>query len=517
MKGTNAQRVAKNTGYLFIRTFLVFLVTLYTSRVILRILGFEDFGLYNVVGSVVVFFSFLQAALNNATYRYLAYELGTGSVERLRHVYAMAINSHLLLALFLFVVLEIGGVWFLNNRLEVAPNRLEAANWVFQFSLFTFCFSIVRTPFNSNIIAHEHMNFYALVSIVEVFLRLGIVFMLVLSPLDKLVTYGALLMLVSIVMLITYMVYCHVTFNDCQYLRHWDSGLLRQFLAYSGWSLSVNMADTTTHQCMSIFFFNILGAVANAALGIANQVIGALNQFLHTFTQAFNPQIIKSYAAGRHDVFMRMIFTTSKISYYLLLLLTVPVVANISFILHLWLGDYPESTPYFVELIMVYSLIDAFQAPLWTSVHATGNIKVHQILMASIKILAIPAIYVALKLGYSGNMALAIWALLNLCCAVVRTLYLKRLIHLDVMDYLREVVVRIIVVTAIAVPVSCITSSWLGSCWLSFICSSLISILSITLMVYAYGLNQQERQLLKTMPVINKLLKNRIFESLCNK
>jgi len=268
---------------------------------------------------------------------------------------------------------------------------------------------------------------------------------------------------------------------------------------------------------MSIFFFNILGAVANAALGIANQVIGALNQFLHTFTQAFNPQIIKSYAAGRHDVFMRMIFTTSKISYYLLLLLTVPVVANISFILHLWLGDYPESTPYFVELIMVYSLIDAFQAPLWTSVHATGNIKVHQILMASIKILAIPAIYVALKLGYSGNMALAIWALLNLCCAVVRTLYLKRLIHLDVMDYLREVVVRIIVVTAIAVPVSCITSSWLGSCWLSFICSSLISILSITLMVYAYGLNQQERQLLKTMPVINKLLKNRIFESLCNK
>lgn len=506
MADTNAQRVAKNTGYLFVRTFLVLVVTLYTSRVILRTLGFEDFGLYNVVGSVVVFFSFLQAALNNATYRYLAYELGVGNSGRLRQVYAMAINSHILLAIFLLLLLEIGGVWFVNNRLNVAPDRLEAANWVFQFSLLTFCFSVIRTPFNSNIIAHEHMNFYALVSIVEVFLKLGIVFMLVWSPIDKLITYGALLCAVSFVMLITYMAYCHITFKDCRYLRYWDSGLLRKFLAYSGWSLSVNMADTTTQQCMSIFFFNILGSVANAALGIANQVIGALNQFLHTFTHAFNPQIIKNYAAGRYDTFMRMIFTTSKISYYLLLLLAVPVVVNIHFILHLWLGEYPDMTPFFVGVIIIYALIDAFQAPLWTSVHATGNIKVHQILMASIKILAIPAIYIALKLGYSGNVALAIWAFLNFCCAVVRTLYLRHLINLDVVAYIREVFARIIIVTAVSVPISVLISSWLGQNWVGFIVSSTVSTLLILLMVYILGLDRQERELIKSLPVLNKLL-----------
>lgn len=506
-KETNAQRVAKNTGYLFIRTFLVLLVTLYTSRVVLRTLGFEDFGLYNVVGSVVVFFSFLQTALNNATYRYLAYELGTGNEEKLKQVYAMAINSHVLLALLLFILLEVGGVWFLNNRLNVPTDRLGAANWVFQFSLLTFCFNVIRTPFNSNIIAHEHMNFYALVSIIEVLLRLGIVFMLMWSPVDKLVTYGALLTIVAFVMLIVYVAYCHVTFKDCRYMRYWDMGLMRQFMAYSGWSLSVNVADTTTYQCMSIFFFNILGAVSNAALGIANQVISALNQFLHTFTQAFNPQIIKSYAAGRLDTFMRMIFTTSKISYFLLLLLAVPVVVNIRFILSLWLGEYPEMTPYFVEIIIIYALVDAFQAPLWQAVHATGNIRTHQILMASIKILAIPSIYIALKLGYSGKMALVIWALLNLCCAIVRTLYLRRLIHLDVKAYLNEVVLRIGIVTILVVPASYLISSWLGQNWLGFICSSLVAFVLTCGVCYGYGLSPMERNLLKTMPIINKILK----------
>lgn len=507
MVESNAQRVAKNTGYLFIRTFLVLLVTLYTSRVILQNLGFDDFGLYNVVGSVVIFFGFLQTALNNATYRYLAFELGTGNGEKLRQVYAMAVNSHILLALSLFIILEIGGVWFVNNKLNVAPDRLDAANWLFQFSLLTFCFNIVRTPFNSNIIAHEHMNFYAFVSIIEVVLRLGVVFLLVWSPIDKLIFYGALLAILSLVMLITYGIYCHIVFKDCRYMKYWDSGLMRKFLGYSGWSLSVNVADTTTYQCMSIFFFNILGAVANAALSIANQVISALNQFLNTFTQAFNPQIIKNYAAGRYDAFMRMIFTTSKISYYLLLLLAIPVVVNIRFILQLWLGEYPEMTPYYVEIIIIYSLIDAFQAPLWISVHATGNIKVHQLLMASIKILAIPAMYVVLNIGCSGTVALAIWASLNLCCAIVRTIYLKYLIHLDVMSFLRKVVVRIVVVTIIAFPLSFLISSWLGQNWIGFLCSSLTSTMLILIMVYIFGLDHQERELLKTMPIIRKFLK----------
>lgn len=507
MSESNAQRVAKNTGFLFIRTFLVLLVTLYTSRVVLRTLGFEDFGLYNVVGSVVVFFSFLQAALNNATYRYLAYELGTGDSTKLKQVYSMAINSHGLLAVLVFVLLEIGGVWFLNNKLNIEPERIHAANWTFQFSLITFCINIIRTPFNSNIIAHEHMNFYALISIIEVVLRLGIVFLLVWSPTDKLITYAALLAAVSVIVMICYVAYCHHSFKDCQYERYWNANLLRQFTAYSGWSLLVNVADVTTTQCMSIFFFNILGAIANAALGVANQVISALNQFLQTFTQAFNPQIIKNYAAGRYDAFMRMIYSTSKISYFLLLLLAIPVVLNIHYILRIWLGKYPEETPAFVQMIIIYSLIDAIQAPLWTAVHATGRIRTHQILMASIKILAIPSIWVILHFGGTGTEAIAIWALLNLACAIVRTIYMHHHIHLDLYHYFRYVIIPAALVTIIVVPITyCIVTS-ISQAAVGFFLSTLISVVLTCISCYVIGLNKDERKLLKTMPILRKIIK----------
>lgn len=507
MPDNNAQRVAKNTGYLFFRTFLVLLVSLYTSRVILQTLGFEDFGLYNVVGSVVVFFSFLQTALNNATYRYLAYELGTGNFIRLKHVYSMAINSHVLLAISVFVLLEVGGTWFLNNKLNISSERLYAANWTFQFSLITFCINIIRTPFNSNIIAHEHMNFYALVSIVEVVLRLLIVFLLVLSPIDKLITYAVLLTGVSVLILLCYIAYCCYSFKDCQYERYWDNDLLKQFTSYSGWSLLVNVADMTTTQCMSIFFFIFLGAITNAALGIANQVINALNQFLQTFAQAFNPQIIKSYAAGHYETFMRMIYSTSKVSYFLLLLLATPVMINIRYVLNLWLGEYPDETPIFVQMIIIYSLIDAFQAPLWTAVHATGRIRIHQILMSSIKILAVPAMWCILYLGGTSIKAIAIWIFLNGVCAVVRTFYMQYHIHLDLYYYFWSVLIPITLVTAIVVPVAYGITLICNDANSGFFLSSLTAVTLTIIISYGIGLNKEERKLVKTMPIIKHFVK----------
>lgn len=507
MAESNAQRVAKNTGFLFIRTTLVLLVSLYTSRVVLRTLGFEDFGLYNVVGSVVVFFSFLQTALTNATYRYLAYELGTGNTAQLRKVYSMAINSHILLAIILFIILEAGGVWFLNNKLNIPPDRLNAANWAFQFSVITFCANVVRTPYNSNIIAHEHMNFYALVSIVEVLLRLCVVFLLVWSPVDKLITYAALLSVVAAFVLLCYAAYCHYSFKDCRYSWHWDGNLIRQFSSYSGWSMVVNISDVATSQCMSIFFFNFLGAVANAALGIANQVIGALTQFLHTFTQAFNPQIIKHYAAGHKDTFMRMIYSTSKISYFLLLLFSVPVVVNIHYILSIWLGDYPSYTPGFVQMIIVYSLINSFQAPLLTAVHATGKIRTHQILMSSIKVLAIPSIWLILYCGGTGMGAIAIWVVLNLACAVVRTLYMHRLIGLDLRYYFSKVLVKIVTISILVIPLAYLATTLLGETFFGFMVSSLLSTLLICGFGYGLGLNSEERKLIKSFPLIKKFAK----------
>lgn len=502
MVHSNSQTIAKNTIYLFVRTLLVLLVTLYTSRVILKTLGFEDFGLYNVVGSIVIFFSFFQTALNNATYRYLAYELGTGDEAELNKVYSMAINSHLLLALILFILLELGGVWFLNFHLKIAEDRVFAANWVFQFSTLTFCTNIIRTPFNSNIIAHEHMNFYALVSIIEVILRLGVVMILVWSPIDKLVSYGGLLLIVAVISLIIYIRYCISTFKDCRYMCYWDSRLIKQFISYSSWSMLVNVADVTTSQSISIFFFNILGSIANAALGIANQVNGAINAFLHTFTQAFNPQIIKNYAAGRKDTFMHMIFSTSKISYVLCLLLALPVLVNINFILHLWLGDYPAQTPSFVQIIIIFSLIDALQAPLWQAVHATGKIKIHQIMMSGLKIMAIPTIYFFLINGFDGTIALCVWVSFNLLCAIVRTIYLHHLIELNINKYLKEVVCRVIILTIISAPITALTAHYLQNNWKALFCSSSIAFLLVGIVGYWFVLNQSEKNILKSLPFI---------------
>ena len=508
MVESNSQRIAKNTGLLFIRTLLILFVGLYTSRVILRVLGFDDFGILNVVGSVVILFSFLKNALTNATYRYLAYEIGKNSGKTISKVYSMAINVHALLAIILFVILEIGGVWFVNNKLNISSDRIYAANWVFQFSLLTFCVSILQTPFNSNIIAHEKMNFYAFISIIEAVLKLVVVFMLIQSPIDKLISYSILLFIVSVVILLLYIYYCSKTFRDCNYYSYWNIKFLKKFSSYSGWSLLVNTVDIVTQQSISIFFNLFLGVIANAALGIANQVTSQVNTFLGTFTQAFNPQIIKSYASKDLSYFYQLLYSACNISFMLLLLLSVPVIVNIKYLLFLWLGDFPPQTPSYVIAILIFLLIDSLQAPLWQAVHATGNLKTHQLLMSSIKVLSIPLFYLALNLGYDGCVVLYIWVIVNFSCAVVRTIYMKKLINLSLAFYLRDVILKILTLSIVVVPLPIFVSYYIEDSMLSFFLSSVISVLLICSVGYFYCLNQKERNIVDRA-ILDKLYKKR--------
>ena len=502
----DAKRLARNTVLLFVRMVIVLLVTLYTSRAVLKALGVEDFGIYNVVGSVVVFLGSLKVALTNATSRYLTYELGTGNVEKLRQVFSMAVNCHIILAAGLWVVMEIGGVWFVNHQLNIPPERLTAANWVFQFSLLTFCFSVVQTPFHSNIVAHEKMDYYAFLSVLDAVLKLGIVFLLAVSPVDKLIAYAFLLFLVSIVMLVCYALYSSRKFDDTKYLRYWDRGLLRQFTSYSGWSLLVNGVVIAAQQCISIFFFNILGSVANASLGFANQVSAGIAMFIANFSQSYRPQIVKSYAAGNTAFFNRLLFSTSKISFILYLLISVPIVANVEFILRIWLDDYPQFTPEYVIAVITYFLFDCFQEPLWQAVHATGRIRTHQIMIASIKVVAIPAMYITLRSGCSGEVALYIWAALNAVCAVCRTIYMRHLIGLDLREYLRNVIFRLILLLVAAVPVPLIIARTMGQGVLGFVISSAVAVLLIASVGVVFVLDKSERSMLKSVPLIGKFI-----------
>ena len=508
MQETNnkSQQIAKNTIYLYLRMFLVMGVSLYTSRVILRVLGFEDFGIYNVVGSVVVFMSFLQAALRNATFRYITYELGKGDLQKLQETYSMAINCHILLAIVLFVIMEIGGVWFLNSKLNIASDRLIAANWVYQFSLLTFCLSIIRTPYESNIMAHERMDFYALTSIVEVILKLAVVYCLTITPFDKLEAYAFLLMIVTLLLNIWYKIFCKWKFVNCKYIKCWDYSILKSFASYSGWAVLVNGATITRTQCISIFFNIFLGVIANAALGIANQVVSALNTFVTNFTQAFKPQLIKSWANNDHDYFMRIIMSSSKVSYYLLLLITIPLVANIDFLLKIWLGDYPPMASNYIIAILLYYLIDALQEPLVTSVHATGNLRFHQIMIASIIVLVIPATYIILKCGYSGTYVLIANAIANLLCAFGRTVYMKRLINLDLGLYMRKVVSPVLIVTILSAPLPIYLTTLYNESWKTLLLTSAFSCVLTITCIYILGLDKTEKRILYSMPIINKLV-----------
>lgn len=505
----NTQRIARNTGYLYLRMIIVTLVNLYTSRIVLKALGFEDFGIYNIVASIIIFFSFFNNALKNATTRYLSFELGTGNKEKLRQIFSMSINLHLLLAIIIGVVLEIGGVWFLNSHLEISPQRLNAANYVFQFTLITFCVSMIQIPFDSCIIAHEKMNFYAVISIAEAVGKLGVAFAIMISPLDKLITYGGGMMLISILILAGYWLYCRICISTCFYIRFWNKRLIYDFASYSGWSLLVNTSDVVVIQGRAVLFNIILGVIANAALGIANQVYNALAMFARNFASAFNPQIYKSYASGDRVYFMQLIFSTSKLSYYLLILPLLPLLINLPFVLKIWLGDYPPLTPIYTASMMLFAVFDAFQAPLWNAIFATGKIRVHQIMMSIIKISILPLTWLVLYKGDNGVWAILVWGLGNALCAIVRTIYAKGFLGLPLSEYLRDVCCKVLLVTLLTIPLPLGIVYRFGQGWVSFVSSTVLSCLLLCAFVCMVGLNNDEKQQLQRLPIIKQLFRFR--------
>lgn len=506
----NSKRIAKNTLYLFFRMLLVLAVGLFTSRVVLETLGVEDYGLYNVVGSVVVLFGFLQQALNNATYRYLAYGLGQGNREVLRNTFSMSVNAHLILVGIILILSETLGLWFLHNKLVIPADRMEAADFAYQMSILCCCVNIIKTPYNSSIIAHEKMNFYAYTSIIEVVFKLLIVYLLTIGGFDKLELYSFLILTVTVVMLFWYYIQCKRFFPECNYQRHWDSLLIINMVKYSGLSIIVNMIDVFVNQSI-VFFFNIFfGLVANAALGIANQVNSQLTNFLNSFTQSYGPQIIKSYASGDKGYFMKLIFSSSKFSYYLLLFASVPVLLNIDFILKLWLKNPPENAGFFFAVVIWYSLVDAYSAPLWTGVHATGNLKVHQILMASIKVLNIPLAYVLLKVGCPAWSALMLKVVLNIVCSVVRPCYVSRLYGLPLLSYFKEVFGVVYFTTALVLPIPFYFSLTMENGWTKFFVTSVVFVVVSVPVIYFIGLNAIEKNIVKKAvfsKIISKIVK----------
>ena len=321
VKQSNNKRIARNTAMLYIRMLLIMGVTLYTTRIVLRILGVEDFGIYNVVGGVITMASFLSASMSSAIQRFLSFELGKNNLIQLQRVFSISINLHLIVAIAIFILAETLGLWFINTQLAIPPERLIAANWVYQFSIFAFIVNIISVPYNAVILAYEKMNIFAYIGIVEVLLKLTAAFALNWFGFDKLALYAIFIFIISLIVRIFYGIYVKRNIQDCTYSFFWDKKLFNTLLNFAGWNLWGNIAFVTYNQGINILLNIFFGPAINAARAIAYQVNSALNSFVANFQLALKPQIIKSYAIGDNSYMHSLIFSGAKYSFFLMILL----------------------------------------------------------------------------------------------------------------------------------------------------------------------------------------------------
>lgn len=469
------------------------LVSLYTSRVVLAALGVKDYGIYNVVGGIVVLFTFINNAMITSTQRYLNYELGRNDLQRAKKVFAISLNIHIFIALIVLLLAETIGLWFLNTTIQYPEYREFAVQVTYQLSILTTCVKIIRAPYNAAIIAHEKMSFYAYLSIFEAILQLGIVFMLMSYSADRLILYSILLCIVALIVNLCYYVYCRKKFEICHYALYKDKLLYRQLLSFSGWSLFGGVANMGASQGLNMLLNVFFGVTVNAAMGIATQVNSAVTSFVQSFQTAFNPQIVKSYAAGDYKYFIKLILSTSKYSYLLLFILALPIYICTPEVLSVWLTEVPDYAVSFCRLMLIFALLDALQGPLWYSVQATGKIKTYQILMSFMILANLPIAYICLKLGYSPNSVLVIRCIINLATLFVRLWYLNRLYKFPVMAFVNGVILRIVPITVIAYLISYIPVD-ADTPILKILIVLAMTLVTNIVMILSIGLNKDERE-----------------------
>ena len=502
---SNNKRIAKNTLLLYVRMFFIMAVTLYTSRVVLSSLGVEDFGIYNVVGGVVAMMGVLNGAMAVASQRYLTFELGRGNAVRLKQVFSMCFTIFVLLSVIVAVLGETIGIWFLNTQMILPEGRITAANWVFQFSMLTCIASLVVTPYNAVIIAHERMNVYAYVSIFEVVLNLAVVYLLQIIPVDSLAAYGFLILISKVVVMGTYIIYCMRHFRESHYSFYWEKPLFLELVSYSGWNLFGSVAGLVKGQGLNILLSMFFNPAVNAARGIAYQINVAVTQFFTNFYTAVRPQITKYYAQGNMEEMTRLVFRSSKMSFYLIMFVSMPIIIETPYIVDLWLGQLPEYVVPFIRLIIAISAIDSMASPLMTVVHATGHIKLYQSLVGTMTMLNIPVSYVFLEFGFSPLVVFYVSLFISVLCLFMRLWVVRRLMSFPVLEYVVKVFCTSVLVCALALVVPLSIFLLVDENIYSVILVCALCIVSSVISIYYAGLNQHERDFV-ICTVRNKIL-----------
>ena len=487
------KRIAKNTILLYVRMVLTMLVSLYTSRVILNTLGIEDYGIYNVVGGIVTMFAFLNSAMITSTQRYITYALGKGNMNRLGVVFSTSIHIHAIIALIIIVLAETIGMWFFYNKLVIPDARMNAAMWVLQVSILTMAIQIMNVPFNATIIAHEDMGIFALFSVIETSLKLGIVFLLLLFDYDKLILYAILVACVQFFITLTYILYSHHHYEETHFMHKKDIPLLREMSKFAGWNLWGNLAAMMMGTGLNMMLNMFFGPTINAARAIAVQVESVLSQFSSNFMMAVNPQITILYAKENITEMHKLIFRSSKFSFILLLIISLPIIFEAKTILTLWLKIVPDYTISFLRILLLIMLINITSSPLQTAAAATGKVKRYQSIIGGILLAIVPISYVVLKNGGDPNSVYIVYLLVCSIALIARLLIIKSLIDLSLKQYFFHVILRCTIVFIVSFLISSIFSIILPNGLIYSILSCVLIATIVLIISYTIGLTKTER------------------------
>lgn len=491
--GNLNKRIVKNSLYMYVRMLFTMGVSLYTSRVVLTTLGVSDFGIFNVVAGVVVLFSFLNNAMSTSTQRYLSYELGktNGSISS---VFSSCLYIHICLSVLVLVLLETVGLWFINNRMNFPEERMYAVNWCYQFSVLSCIVGIIRVPYNGIIIAKENFSFYAYLGILEAVLKLLIVYLLLLSEIDKLLMYSFLMCCVVVLVNVICFIYCRKSFPEIKCIK-FDRNLNQsEILSFSGWAFLGSLANVGLSQGINIIINIFYGVFVNAAFGIANQIYHQVTALVSGFQQALNPQLTKSEAEGNRDRQFSLICMSSKFSFIIMLIFVFPIILNLDYVLHLWLGNFPIFTYEFSITILIGALIETLSGPLWVTIFASGNIKNYQIVISILLLLNVPISYLLGYLNLSPILMFVSRNVIYVFALIVRLIFLKKLINMNVFKYLRISVFPVIFVSLLLISVYFIPENLrIADCFSKFIIVSFAVLVFESILIWIFVINRDER------------------------
>lgn len=513
------KRIAKNTLFLYGRMLFGLIVALFTSRVVLNTLGVSDYGVYNVTGGVITMISFLNGSMAGATSRFITYELGIAEKEgfygNLRLIFSSAMAVHVIIAIAVFIIAETLGLWFLNNKLIIPENSIYAANWVFQMSILSAIIDITQTPYTAAIIAQEKMNVFAYFDVLTTILKLAIVFLLLVLPGDKLIVYAVMVTLVTLLTMFLKRIYAIKHFDYCRLaLSNVRINIVKPMLSFSGLDMLGGLSVMGRAQGVSMLANMFFGTLANAAMGISNSIQGAVNGFATNVTMAIKPQIIKSYSSGDYYYMQELMIRVSKLSFYIILFLSLPILIDTEFVLDIWLGQVPKYSVWICRFTLMFIFFSNMSSVLVTGVHATGDIRGPSLINGTLYLSVVPITYIVYKLGGSVYVPFALNVLFVMFGSLLNFIYVRKYVSiLSLHRFIWGVFLRVIFVAVLSACPVYFISQMLTHNWISFIIVCITSCITTPTIVYLIGLDHKEKELV--MRIVDKFQKKIIL--LCGK